>query len=146
MAFEQFGPKIGLPAGADLSTHQYKFVKINSSGQVVLCAAAGEDADGVLCNKPVAGEIAEVQTISGGSIAMVMAGGAITRGSLVKTTAAAKAAAAVLGTTNTSDAGAASDPLVGSFVLGRSLETAAADGDIIAVLLKSMGAVPTTAA
>lgn len=147
MAFEKFGAKLSMfPAGADLSTHQYKFVKFNSSGQIVLCSAVGEHAIGVLCNKPASGELAEVTLIASGSVAMVMAGGAITRGALVKTSATAKAAAAAAATTNTSDAGAASDPLVGSFVLGQALEAAAADGDIIAVALMQLGAIPTTAA
>ena len=48
------------PAGADLTGDQYKIVKLNASGQVVL-AGAGELAVGVLQNKPDSGEAAQVR-------------------------------------------------------------------------------------
>lgn len=61
MAFEQPGFKDGTrPAGADLSANQYKFVKLNSSGQVILCAAVTDQPYGILQNKPVSGQAAEV--------------------------------------------------------------------------------------
>ena len=42
MAYEisNYSVKVTLVAGADLSALQYNFVKINSSGQAVACAAA----------------------------------------------------------------------------------------------------------
>ena len=48
------------PAGADLTGDQYKIVKLNASGQVVL-AGSGELAIGVLQNKPNSGEAAQVR-------------------------------------------------------------------------------------
>jgi len=48
------------PAGADLTGDQYKIVKLNASGQVVL-SGAGELAIGVLQNKPGSGEAAQVR-------------------------------------------------------------------------------------
>ena len=59
----KFGPQITMSfdAGADLSTKQYYFVKLNSSGQVVVCAAVTDVPIGVLQNKPsVVGEAATV--------------------------------------------------------------------------------------
>lgn len=139
MAYEQYGPKINLPAGADLSTHQFKLGKINSSGQVVLCSALGEDADGVITNKPASGELCELQLLTTGGVAMMMAGAAITRGSAVKVLANGKITAAAA----TSVSGAT---VVGSYTLGKTLQTATADGDVIAVLCKPLGVVPTTLA
>jgi len=61
MAFEQPGAMDGgRPAGADLSSHQFKFVKLNSSGQVILCAAATDKPYGILQNKPTSGAAAIV--------------------------------------------------------------------------------------
>src|SRR5712664_178464 len=61
MAFEQPGFVDGTRvAGADLSTHQFKYVKLNTSGQVILCAAATDKPYGILQNKPVANQAAEV--------------------------------------------------------------------------------------
>jgi hypothetical protein len=60
MAFEQPGFKITLPAGGDLSSSQYKFVKLNTSGQAVDIAAATDIPCGVLQNKPTSGQAAEI--------------------------------------------------------------------------------------
>lgn len=54
---------VTFPAGADLRTHQFKFVSLNSSGQVVLTADDAR-AQGVLMNDPNTGEAAHV-AISG---------------------------------------------------------------------------------
>lgn len=61
MAFE--GPQIkspGLTASADLSTHQYKFVKLSGEKTVTVCAAATDLPFGVLQNAPESGQEAEV--------------------------------------------------------------------------------------
>lgn len=63
---------ISIPAGADLSASQFRFVKL-SSGAVVRCGT-GEAAIGVLTNKPTEGEMASVQ-ISG--VAKVSADAAV---------------------------------------------------------------------
>jgi len=135
-------------AGADLSSHQYKFVKLSAAsdstkGRVIL-AGAGEAVIGVLMNKPTSGQDATVQVYG---IAKVMAGGAITVNSRVAPDANGKAKSAVLGRTDTSDAGAAADPLLGSNVAGIMVgpTTDAVDGAIIEVLLTHSGGVPTTA-
>lgn len=61
MAFE--GPQIkavGVTASADLSSHQYKFVKLSGEKTVTVCAAATDLPFGVLQNAPESGEEAEV--------------------------------------------------------------------------------------
>lgn len=52
----------GLKAGADLSAaaNQFKAVKLDASGDIILCSVAGELVYGVLYNKPKSGEAAEV--------------------------------------------------------------------------------------
>lgn len=74
-------------AGADLSTKKYHGVKLHSTeGQVVL-AGAGE-AEFVLMNAPLAGEIAECAMIGGG--AMVHSGAAFALGAELATNASGK--------------------------------------------------------
>jgi hypothetical protein len=52
----------GLKAGADLSAaaNQFKGVKLDANGDVVLCDTQGEIPYGVLQNKPASGATAEV--------------------------------------------------------------------------------------
>lgn len=125
---------ITLPAGGDLSASQYCFVKL-SSGQVVICTAAGEPAIGVLDNAPTAaGQPARV--VSG--YVKVRAGGAITALDPIATDASAKAKTAV----KSSGAG-----ITGSNAMGIALESAtAADQVIAAYVAPPTGAVPTTLA
>jgi len=110
-----------LPAGADLSAAQFLFVKLNSSGQVVL-AGAGENAIGVLQNKPSAvGDAAEVALLSGGRY-KVRAGGALaTIGTKISSNASGQAAAAA----------------TGQHVLGVQLTTATAANQLVEVLAVS---------
>lgn len=131
-------------AGADLSASQYFGVKINSTGLAVLCAAAGEYCYGVLQNDPTSGKTATIAIMG---ITKAKAGGAINPGALVKVDAAGKFVAASAAVVNTSDAGAASDPVIGSHVVGvhRGI-VAAANGDLFPLELLPLGAIPTTAA
>lgn len=144
MAYEIPAFDLGtLVASGDLSTSQYLFVNVNGSGEVAV-AAAGDPAIGVLQNKPSAqGRSATVRVLG---VSKVEAGAAITVGARVASNASGKAVTATAATVDTSDAGVASDAVVGSNVLGIALEAAAADGDIIPVLLLHSGAVPTTEA
>lgn len=141
MSTQGHGVDITLIAAADLTGKQFYAVKIDSNGKAALCGA-GERASGVLQNNPNAGEAGTVR-ISG--ITKMKAGGSITAGALVAADANAKAKAAVLARTDTSDGGGAVDPLIGSNVIGIAT-TGAADGDLLSVLLQIGGAAPTTAA
>ena len=102
-------------AGEDLSSAQFKFVTLESDGQVDLADAAGENAIGVLLNDPAAGEAATV-AISGK--VMVTSGGTIAAGAQVQTDASGYALTAA----------------AGDVVLGYALE-AAVDGQVFAIEL-----------
>lgn len=141
MAYEDAGKQISLPAGADLSGSQYCAVKVNASGQIVL-AGDGETAIGILQNKPKSGQVAAVM-VSG--VSKMAAGGAVAAGSLVAADATGRAKVASKAVTNTSDAGVANDPLIGSSVLGVALTAASGAGAVFSVLLLPMGAVAATA-
>lgn len=110
---------ITLPSGADYTAvaNQFKFVKI-SAGTVVL-AGLGEEAIGVLLNRPNTGEAAQVQT---GGIAKVQADVALaTTGTKVMSSADGQAAVAVAAASRN--------------VLGRTVTTAAAAGELVEILL-----------
>ena len=116
MAFENplYCPP-GLVAGADLSAQQFRFVKLNGTGlQVVVCNAAGESAFGVLQDNPDAvGKAASVATLG---VSKVLAGATVVPGDQIKTDALGRAVPASKGVTNTSDAGSATDALIGTSV------------------------------
>ena len=118
MAYEisNYSVKVTLVAGADLSALQYYFVKINSSGQAVACAAATDIPIGVLQNAPTSGQEAEVLIVGGTKI---VAGAAIGEGALVGTGATGKAVALVAGTDTT------------KYVVGTLLTESAADANIV---------------
>lgn len=134
--------EIGLIAAGDYTAKQYFAVTIDSNQKAAL-AGAGVTCIGVLQNAPNTGELAIVK-VSG--ITKLVCGGVVAKASLVASNAAGKGAVATKSTVNTSDAGAAADPVVGSSVLGIALVNAAVDGDQIDLLISRMGGVPTTAA
>lgn len=76
MATEQNLQCYTLPAAADLSAKQYHFVVVNSQGQVAACTA-GAQADGVLQDKPAAGQAANV---AHSGITKIVYGGTVTAG------------------------------------------------------------------
>ena len=142
MAFEQPCFKLGvLQAASDLSAKQYYFAKVVSGGLDL--AGAGEAAIGVIQNKPLLNEAVELTVLG---VTKVVAGAAITKGVPIASDSAGKAKAAVLGKVDTSDAGAAADPVIGSYVMGIALEAATADLQIISALILHLGVAPTTAA
>jgi len=122
MAYEisNYSVKVTLVAAADLSTKQYTFVKLNSSGQVAAASGATDIPIGVLQNAPTAGQEAEVLVVGGTKI---VAGAAIGEGALVGTSAAGKAVALVAGTDTT------------KYVVGTLLTESGADGDIVTAVI-----------
>ena len=99
MAFEIPGFVDGTrPAGADLSSHQYKFVKLNSSKQVVICAAATDKPYGILQNKPTSAQPAEVMR---NGLSKVIMAASNTPGNVGGTDASGLFAAYVFGTDTT---------------------------------------------
>ena len=81
-------------AFADLSTHQYKFVKLTSNG-IELVSALTDKPFGVLQNAPTAGQAAEVMRLG---LTKVISGGTIAVGAAVGTSAAGLALSKTLGT------------------------------------------------
>ena len=81
-------------AGEDLSTAQFKFVTLESDGQVDLADSAGENCIGVLIVEGEAGRA--VTVVMTGSV-MVEAGGAVTNGGAVATDATGRAVDATSG-------------------------------------------------
>lgn len=131
------------PAGASLTAAQNLFVKLNGSSQIVLADSAGEQALGVLLNAPGSGAIGIVRVLGACS---VIASAPIADGTLIATTVTtARAKAAVAATVNTSDAGGASDPVIGSHVMGMALADGTT-GNLLPIFVNPMGAIPTTAA
>lgn len=100
MAYEisNYSVKISLVAGGDLSALQYNFVKLNSSGEVVTCAAATDRPIGVLQNDPTSGKTAEVVVVGGTKLKL---GGTVTEGGIVSPSATGAGVAIVAGTDTT---------------------------------------------
>jgi len=71
-------------AGSDLTAAQFKFVSLAADGQVDVTASAGGNAIGILSNNPNVGQAATV-TVTGGY--MVEAGGTITAGDQIQSSA-----------------------------------------------------------
>jgi hypothetical protein len=98
-------------AGADLSTHQYKFVKLDSNGRVIAVAAATDIPCGILQNKPNALGVAAEIMVAG--VSEVQADGALAPGDLMGTSADGQCDAKVAGTDT-------SNYIVGHVLIGAS--------------------------
>lgn len=121
-------------AAADLRTHQYKFVKLDANADVVLCAASGEGAIGVLQNKPNVGEAAQICYCG---VTQVIAGAAVASNAIgIKTDATARAIAATRLVQASGNGGRA---------LGLPLTDAGAAGDQFSMFIFPLGAVIPTA-
>jgi len=102
-------------AGESLTAAQFKFVTLESDGQVDLADSAGENCIGVLLNNPAA---AAAATVAVSGKVMVTAGGSIAAGAAVATDASGDAVTAA--STN--------------IIMGYALE-AAVDGQVMAIEL-----------
>lgn len=118
--FSNYSVKVTLVAGADLSAKQYYFVKLNSSGQAILCAAATDVPIGVLQNAPTSGQEAEVLIVGGTKL---VASAAISLPAQIGTASTGKAAALVAGTDTT------------KYVAGALISAAAADADVVTAVI-----------
>jgi hypothetical protein len=108
-------------AAEDLSSYQYHFVKINSSGEAKLLDTATEIPDGVLQNAPVAGEAATVRMLG---ISKVVANAALDEGTLIKPEFV-----------STSDCGKAADGTYGGIICGVVVGSSGAEDDLASVNL-----------
>ena len=82
-------------AGGDLSAAQFKFVTLAADGQVDVTASAGGNAIGVLLNNPAVAGYAATVCVSGD--VMVEAGGTITAGDQIQSSATGTALLAATG-------------------------------------------------
>lgn len=100
MAFEAQQPLVDgtRKAGADLRTKQYYFVKLDSSGDAVVCAAATDVPYGVLQNTPNTGEAADICIIG---ITKVSADAALAINDIIGTSGDGQADAKAWGTDKT---------------------------------------------
>lgn len=128
MAYEQPGFVFGTcPAGADLSAagNQYKFVKLNTSGQIVLCAAVTDNPIGILQNTPASGQPAEVMAFG---ISKLQGDADLTKGDLVGTSSDGQAAAYVHGTDTT------------KFIVGQVIQDNAVAAGLVTVIFNCLAA------
>lgn len=125
----------GLQASGDLSSHQFKFVKMSTTNlQVSLNNVAGGPSVGVLYNKPdAAGEAAEVVSFG---VAKVKAGASITAGDHIVSNTSGTAAVAASGATGGD---------VGDFVAGIALQSASSGEIFELLLMPSFNGVPLVA-
>ena len=115
------GVEITFKAKSALTSKQAYIVELTAADEVDVCNGAGDLPIGVLHDpSPGAGEACRVALVGGGGIVSVVAGGVITAGDRVGTTAAGK------GVTKTADA---------DYIIGVAKTTSAADGDLIEVIL-----------
>lgn len=115
-------PISGLKANADLSSYQHRFVKL-TSGKVTYCNTTGEQAIGVLDDKPSAANVACCVLGFNGNVAKVEAGAAVSQGAEVMT----------------DTVGRAITWLTKNAKLGIALNAASAAGEKIEVLLLPTG-------
>lgn len=116
--FEQV-KRFTLPAGADISAHQYKFATLDSSGRAILNTTTGGPCIGVIADND-ADAVGRRVAIAYSGIMKVEAAGAVAVGANVQS----------------DNAGLATAAAAGDYSQGIALEAAAAAGDIIAVLLR----------
>ena len=116
MSFEHTLKTISLEGASDLSTKQYYFVTLGASGLAL--TGDGGRMTGVLQDNAISAAN-RVGSVAYSGVSKVVASGVIAKGGYVSSDASGKATAA-----GSNDA-----------VLGQALEAAAADGDIIPVLL-----------
>lgn len=133
---------IDLPADADYSTKQYYGMDVEATtGNAKLVAAAGAKAIGVLMDVPdTAGKMCRVAV---GGVVPCVAGDTVAAGDLITFNASGKGIPATASYVDT-QAGSATDAVIGSYVIGRALSGAAADAQFN-LLIQPLGAVPTTA-
>lgn len=104
-------------AAADLSAQRYHFVRWSAADTVNMSShSAAEDYAGILQNKPSAANRHASVSVEG--VSKIYAGGSVTANDFVTTNGSGRATAAASG----------------DMVMGRALQAASADGEIITIL------------
>lgn len=112
-------------AGGDLSAKQYHFVKLNTSGQVVIVAAVTDKPVGILQNAPASGGVAEVMLAG---ISKMVADADLAIGDQIGASSDGQAATYAPGTDTT------------KYIVGEVLTANTAAGGIVSVAFNCMGA------
>lgn len=139
MAFEDQGPatlNLSFVAAADLSAAQFKFVKLDSNGKIVVCDTDGEVALGVLQDTPKSGQAGNV-CLYGITKILIAQSEVIGAGSAVGTSTAGTA-------TKTDSTVTGAD--IGDMMMGILLEAATGSNPakvLGSMLLRPMGRVAT---
>lgn len=108
----------GVKTGADLSTHQYKIVKFDGSGDIVVATTKASDLLlGIIQDNPPSGQACDVKCAG---ISKGIAGAAVTKGARLTTDGSGRAIAWS----------------TGEVQIGIALSAAAAAGDEISVLIQ----------
>lgn len=128
MAYEIPGMCITLPQGGDLTSNQYKFVKLNSSGQVVAIGGATDKPIGIQQDTPVSSATGESVTVMLYGVSKVQGDADLARGNQIGSSADGQAAAYVPGTDTT------------KYVVGDVLEDNSAAGGLATVAFNCPGA------
>lgn len=99
MAVEVPGTQLSFQASADLSAHQYKFVKLDANGQIAVCSAVTDIPIGILQDKPAAQGRAGCVMLNGRS--KIVAGANLAKADRVGTDTSGRAVAYIAGTDTT---------------------------------------------
>lgn len=124
MAYEHGVLDITFEADADLSSHQFKFMKWSGDNQVAVCAAATDVPIGVLQNAPDAAGKAAVVRLLG--VSKVNSDAALSIGDLIGTSADGQADAKTPGTDTT------------NYVVGRVIKASTAAGGYASALINCL--------
>ena len=117
MAFSNWMESLTFEAEVDLSACMYHAVRLSAASKInVASDPAASSTFGVLQNNPRAGEFGTVAWLG---TTKVVAGGSVTVGALIANNGSGRAAAVASG----------------GVAIGRALEAAGADGDIITALI-----------
>ncbi len=120
MAFEKVGETLpGMEAGADLTTHLFKFVTADATG--IILAGAGVSIVGALQNQPDVGQAASVW--GPGTVSKLYAGAAVVKGADVTPDSTGRAVTSASG----------------NYIAGKALTAAANADEIISVWITQPG-------
>ena len=136
MAFERDVLCFSFEAGADLSDAQYHFVKLNTTGKIIVCAALTDRPIGVLQDNPPSGSPGSVMIFGISKIRVEEAATAtaVAVGDQIGTGAKGRADTKVAGTDDS------------EYVVGQALELAAASASARLISIALNAATPHRAA
>lgn len=112
--------------GGDLTSSRFRFVKLNSSGQVVAVAAVTDVPVGVLQDTPPNSSVGNPVVVTMAGISKLEAGAAITLPAVLGVDSVGRAVSKTIGTDTT------------HYAAGQPLEAAGASGALISAVINCM--------